>query len=253
MMSYRIGQLAQMAGLTVRTLHHWDAIGLLTPTHRTAAGYRGYTGGDVERLYQIVALRSCGFALDDIAAVLDRRAPIDKALADHAHRIDQQITALQAVARRLTAVRTRIERDSGAGVLDPNLLDPDLLDIVREVVTMDDKIASYFEPEVLAEFAARRAELGDAAIAAVENRWPTLMAEVQQAIDDGEPPTGDRAQVLATEWMGLLAAAHGGNQQIAAGLQRIADDNADTAQSMFAGPTREQMEFIGAANAARGA
>jgi hypothetical protein len=54
-MTWKVGELARTTGLTVRTLHHWDALGLPTPSERTPAGYRLYDEGDVRRLYQIVA------------------------------------------------------------------------------------------------------------------------------------------------------------------------------------------------------
>src|SRR3569623_379879 len=67
----RIGEVAAATGLTVRTLHHYDEIGLLAPSGRTEAGYRLYSDGDVRRLYRIVALRRLGLALGEIAPLLE--------------------------------------------------------------------------------------------------------------------------------------------------------------------------------------
>src|SRR4051794_26646537 len=67
----RIGEVAAATGLTVRTLHHYDEIGLLTPSARSEAGYRLYADDDVRRLYRIAAFRRLGFALDEIGALLD--------------------------------------------------------------------------------------------------------------------------------------------------------------------------------------
>jgi MerR family transcriptional regulator, thiopeptide resistance regulator len=68
---WSVGQVAELTGVTVRTLHHCDDIGLLSPRGRTRAGYRMYDGGDVDRLMRIMAYRELGLSLDDIAAVLD--------------------------------------------------------------------------------------------------------------------------------------------------------------------------------------
>lgn len=65
-----VGQVAADYGVTVRTLHHYDEIGLLHPSERTHSGYRLYTEADLERLRQIVAYRRLGFSLEDVAAVL---------------------------------------------------------------------------------------------------------------------------------------------------------------------------------------
>jgi MerR family transcriptional regulator, thiopeptide resistance regulator len=68
--AWKVGTLAQATGLTVRALHHYDHIGLLSPSRRTAAGHRLYTADDVARLYRIRLLRGLGFPLEQIAAAL---------------------------------------------------------------------------------------------------------------------------------------------------------------------------------------
>jgi DNA-binding transcriptional MerR regulator len=68
----RIGEVAAATGLTVRTLHHYDEIGLLAASGRSDSGYRLYSDADVRRLYRIVAFRRLGFALGDIGPLLDR-------------------------------------------------------------------------------------------------------------------------------------------------------------------------------------
>jgi DNA-binding transcriptional MerR regulator len=68
----KVGELAKRTGLTVRTLHHYDEIGLLKPSLHTEAGYRLYTRGDVARLQQVLSLRQLGFALEEIRDCLDR-------------------------------------------------------------------------------------------------------------------------------------------------------------------------------------
>jgi DNA-binding transcriptional MerR regulator len=65
-----VGRVAELAGVTVRTLHHYDQIGLVRPSARTAAGYRAYSAGDVERLRQVLAYRRLGFGLREIAALV---------------------------------------------------------------------------------------------------------------------------------------------------------------------------------------
>jgi MerR family transcriptional regulator, thiopeptide resistance regulator len=66
-----VGQVAERFAVTVRTLHHYDEIGLLRPSRRSAAGYRLYTDPDITRLQHVVVYRRLGLALEDIAAVLD--------------------------------------------------------------------------------------------------------------------------------------------------------------------------------------
>ncbi|MEV4437904.1 MerR family transcriptional regulator, partial [Streptomyces sp. NPDC049577] len=69
-MSYSVGQVAAFAGVTVRTLHHYDKAGLLSPGERSHAGYRLYGDADLARLQQILFYRELGFSLDEIASIL---------------------------------------------------------------------------------------------------------------------------------------------------------------------------------------
>src|SRR5947208_9929352 len=68
----KVGELARRTGLTVRTLHHYDAIGLLRPSLHTGSGHRLYTAGDVARLQQVLSLRQLGFSLEEVRGCLDR-------------------------------------------------------------------------------------------------------------------------------------------------------------------------------------
>jgi DNA-binding transcriptional MerR regulator len=69
-MSYTVSQVASLASVSVRTLHHYDETGLLTPSKRSEAGYRLYNDSDLERLQQVLFFRELGFALDVIAGLM---------------------------------------------------------------------------------------------------------------------------------------------------------------------------------------
>jgi len=97
--SYTVGQVANLAGVTVRTLHHYDEIGLLAPTHRTSGGYRSYGVGDLERLRRILFYRELGFPLDEIATILaDPRADAAEHLRRQHRLRSDRIERLQAMA-----------------------------------------------------------------------------------------------------------------------------------------------------------
>ncbi len=66
-----VGAVATLTGVSVRTLHHYDHIGLVVPSVRTSSGYRGYTDADVERLHMVLVYRSVGLPLDEIRMLLD--------------------------------------------------------------------------------------------------------------------------------------------------------------------------------------
>jgi len=97
MVSYTVGQLAALAHVTVRALHHYDEIGLLTPSARTEAGYRRYSERDLERLQQLLFYRELGFPLDQIAALLDGETEPQAHLRTQRQLLTERIARLQAM------------------------------------------------------------------------------------------------------------------------------------------------------------
>ncbi len=104
---YTVGEVARLAGVTVRTLHHYDDIGLLRPTGRTAGGYRVYDEDDLERLHEILVYRELDLPLDGIRAVmsasgLDRAAVLHgqlRQLIGHKRRLERVINAVENAIR----------------------------------------------------------------------------------------------------------------------------------------------------------
>ncbi|WP_272937567.1 MerR family transcriptional regulator [Mycobacteroides saopaulense] len=89
-----VGRVSEMTGLSVRALHHYDEIGLVVPSARTTAGYRGYSDTDIERLHMVLLYRELGFGLEQIAALLD-----DPAIDMYAHLESQRALLLERIDR----------------------------------------------------------------------------------------------------------------------------------------------------------
>ncbi|GHF55672.1 HTH-type transcriptional activator TipA [Streptomyces mashuensis] len=108
-MSYSVGQVSGFAGVTVRTLHHYDKAGLLSPSDRSPAGYRLYSDADLARLQQILFYRELGFSLDEIGGLLAGPDADALALLRERHRqLKEQIarlTRLAEVAERAMEVQ----------------------------------------------------------------------------------------------------------------------------------------------------
>src|SRR3954467_11384414 len=90
-----VGAVATLTGVSVRTLHHYDHIGLVVPSVRTPAGYRGYTDADIERLHLVLVYRSVGMPLDEIRVLLDDPS------TDVLEHLRRQHTALLEQSQRL--------------------------------------------------------------------------------------------------------------------------------------------------------
>src|SRR5687767_14569990 len=98
----KVGELARRTGLTIRTLHHYDELGLLKPSGHTESGHRLYTADDVARLQQVVSLRQLGFSLEEIRSCLDRPnfSPLE-VIRLHVARLREQIDMQRKLCERL--------------------------------------------------------------------------------------------------------------------------------------------------------
>src|SRR5947209_6282553 len=114
-MTYSVGELAKLTGVTVRALHHYDEIGLVRPSQRSAAGYRLYDRDDVLRLQHVLLLREVGLPLDDIAAVLDDPS-FDRARALRDHR--EVLVELMRAGAAVDDARVREQVDAHRAHID---------------------------------------------------------------------------------------------------------------------------------------
>jgi Predicted transcriptional regulators len=241
--TWKIGELSRMTGLTVRTLHHYDHVGLLRPSARTAAGHRLYDARDVDRLYRIVALRELGLPLESIGEVLAGGPRLVDLLREHLAHVDVRLRAVRALRDRLAALVRRVETATPPTPLD-------LLDVIGEVTRMEETIRSYFSEEQLATLAQRRERIGDEAVEAAQREWPELIARVQAELDAGTDPAEPRVRALARRWMELLELFHGGDPGLRDSLYRMQAENSDQIRQQYGGPTPELIEYVTRANAA---
>ena len=109
-----VGAVAALTGVSVRTLHHYDHIGLVVPSVRTPAGYRGYTDADIERLHLVLVYRSVGLPLDEIRTLLDDRTPMCSHTCQRQHELlleqaDRLQHTIKAVEELMNAHRDGIQ------------------------------------------------------------------------------------------------------------------------------------------------
>lgn len=113
--TWKVGPLAKLSGVTVRTLHHYDQVGLLSPHTSTPSGHRLYRAADITRLYRILALRRLGFALGDIAALLDDpNWALASMVRRHTHEIDRNIDVAVRLRAHLRAITTELDHSGAA-------------------------------------------------------------------------------------------------------------------------------------------
>jgi DNA-binding transcriptional MerR regulator len=236
---WKVGELASRTGVSVRTLHHYDEIGLLSPSQRTAAGYRLYTGADVIRLQQIKSLRNLGFSLEEIRRFLSRPdVSPERVLQLQIAHLKEQIELQRRLCERLETMARRWGTEETVST-------EEFLQVI-EVTNMLDK---YYTPEQQEELKQRREALGDERIRQSEGEWKELMEQVQAEMDKGTDPADERVQQLARRWSGLVREFTGGNPGIEKSVARVWQEESTVAGIDTAG-MRRMMEYIGRAMAA---
>lgn len=242
---WRIGELAERTGLTVRTLHHYDALGLLSPSARTesahGSGHRLYVAEDVARLQQIVSLKQLGFGLDQIREYLARSDYDPREVVRlQLNQIRNRTEELRRLEWRLTALAEALDRSETVG---PD----DFLNTIQEM-TMIEK---YYTPEQLQQLAERKDAVGEERIQQVQQEWADLQAAVQSAMDAGTAPVDPQAQALARRWFGLVREFTGGDPGIFQSLNKMYQ-NEDRIHGMDVAAMRPMVDYVGKAAKAAG-
>ena len=187
--TYQILEFAELTGVTVKALHHYDRLGLLKP-QRTYSGYRLYVERDLERLEQIVALKFLGFPLKQIKAVLDRAAlKLPEALRMQRQALAEKQKLLARAMKAIAAAEKAL--DSG------KTTNPAILKRLIEVINMQssiDAMKKYYSEEAWSKVGPRYE--GE-----FSQEWIDLIGEVEAALD--EDPASEKVQELAARWMAL--------------------------------------------------
>jgi MerR family transcriptional regulator, thiopeptide resistance regulator len=228
----RVGEVARRGGLSVRTLHHYEELGLITPAQRTSSGHRLYGEDAVVRLQKIVALKQLGMSLEEIGGWLNGgRFRLIEALRDRRARVTAQIQALHDVDRRLEIIEKRMSDAAQVSV-------DDVLEAL-EAMAMFEK---YYTQEQLDQLEQRRIQLGEDTIKAVEKEWPELIAKVQSAMERGVAPKSEEMRAIGKRWQELIEMFTGGDPGITASLSNMYRSEPSVSQRY--GLNQDMFEYV---------
>jgi DNA-binding transcriptional MerR regulator len=235
---WKIGELARIAGVTVRALRHYDSVGLLVPSERTHGGHRLYSPADVQRLYKLLALRRVGLPLEEIGPLLDSEDGIGDTVRRHLGRVEQQLGALEQLRLRLTQLLAALDGDEDS---TQRFLD------ALEAMTMFEK---YYTPEQLERLEQRRNELGEDAIKAVEQEWQEIYAKLRELREAGVDPAAPEAQAVGDRAFELIEMFTGGDPGITASLRRMYEQESPEKLTRGMG-SPEDVAYMGAISTTR--
>jgi DNA-binding transcriptional MerR regulator len=192
---YTVGAVARLAGVTVRTLHHYDEIGLVRPSGRSDAGYRLYEATDLERLRDVLSYRELGFALEQIAQILDDPQ------GDTVSHLREQHRLVRQRIDRLRDVLSHLEKLMEAEQMGINLTPEEQLEVFGENWLGEEYAAEaeqrWGDAEAWQQSQRRTATLTKDDWVEVKASTEALERELAQALAAGVPASDLRAMDLA--------------------------------------------------------
>lgn len=212
----KVGELASRTGLTVRTLHHYDDIGLLRPRERTASGHRLYGLDEVRRLQQIASLRQVGLSLEEIQSCLDRPDyTLDRVLALQIQRLEGEIARQTRLMGLLRDLQRRVSHGDAVTVAD-----------VASVIEATVHYERYYTPDQLSRLEERAQTLGPGGLEEGQAAWVDLFRALEDAWKADVPPDDETVLALARKGAALIEAFTGGDPEIRASLERMYKEGA---------------------------
>lgn len=217
---WQTNEFAKQAGVTVRTLHHYDRIGLLKPSRRSLKGFRLYGEVEFARLQQISTLKFIGFSLTQIKEILGSQE------FDLAQTLRMQRGLLEAQRHRLNVILEAI-RQAEKTFEQSKQNDLESFQKIIEVMNMEqnfDWTKKYYSEEAQAKIEDRKNLWSPELQERVTRDWSELVADIEAAMKDGTAPNDPRAQALANRWRSLVTQFTGGNAEIQKGLNKMYSD-----------------------------
>jgi len=211
---YRAHEFANLAGVTIRALHHYDRLGLLKPSRRSDKGYRLYTDRDLARLEQIVVLKYLALPLKDIRSLLRKETDLASTLRRQQTILGERRRQLDQAMQAIQDAESSLRRDT----------EPDwslFKNIIQEIQMQNDSewTKKYYSDEAQAKVEERKALWSPELQEQVSKDWAQLFSDVEASL--GEDPAGPKAQALAARWRKLIAGFTGNNPEIQKGLNKM--------------------------------
>jgi MerR family transcriptional regulator, thiopeptide resistance regulator len=194
---YRVGQVATLTGVSIRTLHHYDSIGLLHPSDRSEAGHRLYSAEDLLTLQQILTLKYLGFELRQIGELL-RRPDFNLLASLRIQRgaLRDRISELERIEASLSAL---LDYRLASGRWNWELVTEASATVQTGLEQKGAKMNDYYTPEeIRQQFAELAQEVPGEELRAAERQWRELLADVHANLD--LPSSSPKAQELAARW-----------------------------------------------------
>src|SRR5690625_1025589 len=216
---WKVGELATLTGLTIRTLRYYDQINLFSPSEYTELGHRLYTKSDLTRLQQILALKQIGLSLDDIKAVVTNKEKnsateiIETQIARVQRDIQIQQNLLSELERTLKTVRSN------------KTMSVDELTILLGAMKMNQE--RYFTKQQLDTMKEYYDRVDEDAVRVAENEFNIVIEKIRLEKEMGTNPKNSKVQELAQQWNAIVYLFTGNDPDIQKQAEKFHAENPD--------------------------
>lgn len=230
--TWKVGELSRLTGITIRTLHHYDEIGLLSPSSHTASGHRLYSEADIIKLQQIMSLKQLGFALDEIKQMFERPDYNPKQV------IKMQIERLNEEIRIKKELRSQMKEleDVFDRVNKPN--SEQFIKAIQLIINQK----KYFTEEQRSKLKIQYEKFKSSNMEALTSDWNQLLTSFQSEMEKGTSPDNPFVQELAKKWQEGINLFAQGDAGIVQAAEHYYRDNPFAAKEN--GMSRELYEYI---------
>jgi DNA-binding transcriptional MerR regulator len=209
----KIGELAKKTGLTVRALHHYDEIGLLSPSYRTTSGHRLYQKEDLQKLQEIMLLQLMGLSLAEIKICLEKKDfPFKEMATSHLHRLQITLQSQKALCNRIESIIEALDHQQTLSL-------DNALETIKAIVMYE----KYYTPEQLEDLKKRQSALSKEEFTKGQVAWETLFAEFEQAFQAGKYLNDASVIAMGQKANTLIQEFTGGDPEMEKSLQKMYD------------------------------
>lgn len=207
----KIGEVAKKTGVSVRSLRHYDEIGLLKPSSHSESGYRLYTKADILRLQQIVSLKQMKFPLTRIQSMLGKDSmSLQQTLQLQQQFLEQQLTQQQTLSRRINQLLGRLKAHDDIS-----------LELIYQTMENIKMLEKYYTPEQLETLEKRPFHIDEMEGQKYSDAWDEIFSELEKLKSSGVKATDIKTKPIALKAKALIAKFTGGDKGIEQSLENM--------------------------------
>lgn len=214
---WKVGEIATLTGLTIRTIRYYDEIELFSPSEYTESGHRLYTKTDLAKLHQILALKQIGISLDEIKSILSNQGSNLAAniIETQIMRIKRDIHIQQNLLSELEQALQTVQHKQNMSVAE----------LTKLLEAMKHYQDNYFTTEQLDKMKFLYEQYDEKDLKETEKKFSDILEEIRKEMTKGTPPNDNNVRILVNKWAEIVYSFTGNDQKLRQQTERYHADN----------------------------